>query len=69
VPRDRYRVGVPAEGTWTALANSDAAEFGGSGYAAADAADTQPVPHHGRPQSLELTLPPLACVLWRRQPA
>jgi 1,4-alpha-glucan branching enzyme len=65
VPRDRYRVGVPERGTWTALADSDAAEFGGSGSGGAGTAETQPVPHHGRGQSLELTLPPLSCVLYK----
>ncbi|HLE78023.1 MAG TPA: 1,4-alpha-glucan branching protein GlgB [bacterium] len=69
VPRDRYRVGVPRPGAWTLLGNSDAVEFGGSGYGTADTADAQASPWHGRPSSVELTLPPLACVLWRSEPA
>lgn len=69
VPRERYRVGVPRDGEWILLANSDAAEFGGSGYPAVQTAQAQASPWHGRPYSVELTLPPLACVLYRSEPA
>ncbi|HEY3247748.1 MAG TPA: 1,4-alpha-glucan branching protein GlgB [bacterium] len=67
VPRDRYRVGVPEGGAWDLLADSDADAFGGSGYGAIDRATTGPIAHHGRPYSLELTLPPLACLIYGRQ--
>ena len=67
VPRERYRVGVPRGGPWTVLANSDAREFGGSGAGSTGAVDAGPVGMHGRPFSVELTLPPLG-VLFLRAP-
>jgi 1,4-alpha-glucan branching enzyme len=66
VPRDRYRVGVPEGGAWDLLADSDADAFGGSGYGAIDRATAGSIAHHGRPYSLELTLPPLACLIYGR---
>jgi 1,4-alpha-glucan branching enzyme len=68
VPRTGFRVGVPREGYWREILNSDAAEYGGSGMGNGGGAEAQPVPWHGRPYSLELTLPPLA-VVWLRSPA
>lgn len=62
VPRFGYRVGVPFPGTWRELANSDAVEYGGSGLGNFGAAEARPISAHGRPYSLELTLPPLAAV-------
>jgi 1,4-alpha-glucan branching enzyme len=62
-PIEHYRVGVPVEGCWTVLANSDDAEFGGSGYVTATQFDTVPVPGHGEYQSLSLSLPPLGAML------
>jgi 1,4-alpha-glucan branching enzyme len=63
VPRLGYRVGVPREGYWRELANSDALAYAGSGIGNLGGTASQPVPAHGRPQSLLLTLPPLATVL------
>jgi len=63
VPRPAYRLGVPVQGRWQELANSDAAEYGGSGVGNLGGVTAQPVPAHGRPWSVELTLPPLACLL------
>ena len=65
VPRSRYRVGVPFAGTWTEILNTDATDYGGSGIGNYGSADTQEVPVHGRPRSLELTLPPLSAVFFR----
>ncbi len=64
VAREAYRVGVPAAGRWREVLNSDAPCYGGSGAGNLGAADTQPVPWHGRVQSLVITLPPLAFVLF-----
>jgi 1,4-alpha-glucan branching enzyme len=62
VPRLSYRVGVPGGGFWQELLNSDAQEYGGSGLGNAGGLNADPWPHHGRPFSLSLTLPPLAVV-------
>jgi len=65
VPREGYRLGVPRAGTWEEIANSDAASFDGAGWGNFGAVETAPVPAHGRPQSLVLTLPPLSTLYLR----
>jgi 1,4-alpha-glucan branching enzyme len=67
VPRHGYVVGAPSEGTWTEILNSDAAEYGGSGLGNYGRVATRPVSAHGRPFSLELTLPPLAVLFFRKE--
>ena len=63
VPRHDYRLGVPYPGFWRELANSDAAEYGGSGEGNLGGIESKPVPSHGRVASLSLTLPPLSMVV------
>ncbi len=60
VPRYQYQVGVPRDGFWKELANSDAREFGGSGYGNFGGVNAEHIPWHGRPYSLNLTVPPLS---------
>jgi 1,4-alpha-glucan branching enzyme len=62
VPRLNYRLGVPREGVWTEVLNSDAEAFGGSNHGNVGAVESTPVPSHGRPFSLNLTLPPLGAL-------
>jgi 1,4-alpha-glucan branching enzyme len=62
VPRHDYRVGVPVGGFWTEALNTDAREFGGSGLGNLGGVATDPVRWHDRPESLRLTLPPLAAL-------
>jgi 1,4-alpha-glucan branching enzyme len=69
VPRHNYRLGVPGEGFWEELLNTDAKEFGGSGHGNQGGREAAPIPSHGRPVSLNLTLPPLGAVFLRRNPA
>jgi 1,4-alpha-glucan branching enzyme len=65
VPRRGYRVGAPFGGWWEELADSDAAEFGGSGTRGGGAkAEAQP--WHGRPYSLQVDLPPLGALILKR---
>ncbi len=63
VPRQNYRVGVPQGGFWREILNSDAREYGGSGWGNLGGVEAVPVPWHGRPYSLNLTLPPLAIIV------
>jgi len=63
VPRDGYRLGAPMAGRYRVALNSDASEFGGSGYETADAVETDAEPYHGFPQSLSITLPPLSMLV------
>jgi 1,4-alpha-glucan branching enzyme len=63
VPRDEYRVGVPTGGAYSVLLDSDAAEFGGSGYLREAEFFAEWAPAHGFNESLLLTLPPLSVVV------
>ncbi len=62
VPRMGYRVGAPTGGRWTELLNSDAKIYGGSGIGNLGEVGAKDEPHHGRPHTLSLALPPLACL-------
>jgi 1,4-alpha-glucan branching enzyme len=62
VPRYGYRIGVPQEGFWRELANSDGTEYGGSGVGNLGGRAASEIAAHGHPHSLELTLPPLGAV-------
>jgi 1,4-alpha-glucan branching enzyme len=66
VPRHNYRIGVPFGGTWQEILNSDATLYGGSGQGNMGSVETAPVPFHGRPSSLTLTVPPLGVVFLAR---
>ncbi len=65
VPRDNYRVGAPVPGRYNLLSNSDDVRYHGSGYGCPEALETDAIDMHGRPQSLNLRLPPLSCLIYR----
>jgi 1,4-alpha-glucan branching enzyme len=65
VVRQNYRVGVPREGSWEEALNSDAPLYGGSGQGNFGGLSAVPLPIHGRPFSLNMTLPPLGTVVFR----
>ncbi len=65
VPRHNYRVGVPWGGYWQEILNSDATLYGGSGVGNLGGVRATPVRWHGRDYSVNLTLPPLAIVVFR----
>lgn len=69
VPREGYRLGVPAGGGYVELLNSDAAEYGGSGVRNAALIVAEPVACHGQTQSITVTLPPLGVLFLARAPA
>jgi len=65
VVRTDYRVGVPKGGEWNEILNTDAERYGGSNvgnYGTLEADDTL---WHGRQNSLTMTLPPLATIVFR----
>jgi 1,4-alpha-glucan branching enzyme len=57
--RESYRLGVPEEGTYRTLLNTDEEQYGGSGVGTGSFVSNNHS-QHGRPFSIELTLPPLA---------
>src|SRR4030095_690323 len=65
VPREKYRVGIPSGGYWKEVLNSDGKEYAGSGMGNGGGVTAQAIPQHGRPFSLELTLPTLGAVFFR----
>jgi 1,4-alpha-glucan branching enzyme len=68
VPRHDYWVGVPKEGKWEVVFNSDYPGYGGSGYGGQGHADAVHAMHHGRPFAVNLTLPPLGGLMLRWKP-
>ena len=65
VPRRNFLVGVPLRGTWRELLNSDAHEYGGSAWGNMGGVDSVPVSAHGRLDSINLSIPPLATMMFR----
>jgi 1,4-alpha-glucan branching enzyme len=65
--RQNYRVGVPQQGSWNEILNSDAPLYGGSGQGNFGGSQAAPLPVHGQPFSLNLNLPPLAVVVFRHE--
>jgi 1,4-alpha-glucan branching enzyme len=63
LPRENYRIGIPEATTYRELLNSDAAEWGGSGFATRGHVVAEPSPFHGFSQSVELILPPLSMLV------
>jgi 1,4-alpha-glucan branching enzyme len=59
IPLENHRIGVDREGHWRELLNSDAEIYGGSGWGNFGGRESTPVAAHGRPFSLNLTIPPL----------
>ncbi len=60
-----YRLGVPQPGHYREILNTDSAHYGGSNVGTpAGLTETTDTPSHGRPQSILLTLPPLATVFF-----
>jgi 1,4-alpha-glucan branching enzyme len=66
VPRLHYQIGVPDGGWWRELMNSDATEYGGSGFGNFGGVDAVPIPMHGKAYSLWLTLPPLGILVFKK---
>jgi 1,4-alpha-glucan branching enzyme len=66
VPRENYLAGVPLDGWWQEVLNSDARAYWGSGWGNQGGVHAQPMSYHGRPYSVNLTLPPLAVVVLKR---
>ena len=70
VPRSAYRIGVPHGGFWQELLNSDSDIYGGSGIGNLGGVEAEPIPFHGQPFSVSLTLPPLSILfLGTRSPS
>ncbi|UVI33707.1 1,4-alpha-glucan branching protein GlgB [Paenibacillus spongiae] len=60
---ENYRAGMPEEGNYRIIMNSDDIAFGGHSKSDSDPIPTQAVPWQGRAQSITLSLPPLTFLM------
>jgi 1,4-alpha-glucan branching enzyme len=67
VPHWNYQIGVPRDGFWQEIFNSDATEYGGSGYGRRGGLEAAPLPRHRHPFLLTLSLPPLGGLMLKCQ--
>lgn len=67
IPREGYRVGVPAGGHYREAFNSDAAQYGGANLGNGGGRTAEAQQSHGQQHSLSLTIPPLATVILVRE--
>jgi 1,4-alpha-glucan branching enzyme len=67
VPRQGYEFGVPEEGFYEEILNTDSELFGGSNIGNGGMVSSRPIPKHNRPQSIAVTLPPLSVVAFRKR--
>jgi 1,4-alpha-glucan branching enzyme len=67
VPREWYRLGLPAAGEYREILNTDAETYAGGNRGNLGTVRAEAVPAKGRPFSAEVVLPPLATV-WLSAP-
>jgi 1,4-alpha-glucan branching enzyme len=65
VPRIGYKLGVPEACWYEEISNSDSTFYGGSDLGNGGGLQAIPTEHHGRPNHIEVTLPPLAMVMFK----
>jgi 1,4-alpha-glucan branching enzyme len=63
MPRENFRVGLPLEGYWKEVLNTDAEAYGGTNTGNLGGVNAEPDGWHGQPFSAAMTLPPMG-VLW-----
>jgi 1,4-alpha-glucan branching enzyme len=64
VPRPGFRLGVPHNGHYREIFNSDSGHYGGGNLGNGLGAHAAAVPWHGQAHSIEVSLPPLAGVIF-----
>jgi 1,4-alpha-glucan branching enzyme len=67
VVRKLYEFGVPEEGFYEEILNTDSELFGGSNLGNGGLVSSRPIPRHNHPNSISITLPPLAVVAFRKR--
>jgi len=67
VPRTNYRIGVPEAGYYAELLNSDSAIYGGTNLGNGGGITSEPIARHGFQHSINLMVPPLACLLLKKR--
>ncbi len=64
---DEFRIGVPCEGTYVELFNTDKSEYGGAGYHRNLATQSEAKLFHKCEHSIKIKLPPLGAVVLKRE--
>ena len=67
VPRLGYRLGVPGGGFYEEIFNSDSKLYGGSDTGLGGGIPAMEYPAHDRPQSIQVNIPPLGTVFFKRR--
>ena len=67
VARAGYEIGVPEEGFYEEVLNTDSELFGGANIGNGGLVSSRPRPMHNRPHSIAVVLPPLAVVAFRKR--
>ena len=66
VIRENYRIGVPSDGAYEIILNSDSEYYAGSNAGSHSLIQTETISWMDRPYSLSITLPPLAALILKR---
>ncbi|MEM6972998.1 MAG: 1,4-alpha-glucan branching protein GlgB [Pseudomonadota bacterium] len=66
--RHDWRFGVPREGHWDEILNTDAVAYGGTGRGNMGGVETSGPGEHGKPFGMTVTLPPLSALYFRFRP-
>lgn len=61
-----FRIGIPQKGVYQEIWNSDQEVFGGSGVMNGGRIPSESISWHGQPYSMSITIPPLACCVFKR---
>jgi len=67
VPRENYRIGLPADGNYKLLFNSDEDRFGGSNHEVKTSIKAEKIEQHGRNFSASFLLPPLSVLIYKHE--
>ena len=67
MPRKGYEFGVPEEGFYEEILNTDSEQFGGTNMGNGGVVSSRPNPRHNRKHSIAVTLPPLSVVAFKKR--
>ena len=65
VVREGYRVGVPRQGFYREILNTDSRFYEGTDIGNSGGVHAEPIPWNDRPYSIKLRLPPLAVMYFK----
>ena len=65
VPQTHYRIGVPHQGQYQLLLNTDDEKYHGSHFTVAEMLESEAISSEGLSQSVALTLPPLSTLFYK----